>query len=202
MADLQSTSPPLTKLLYVTPEMLVANTTLQRILQGLARSTPRRLARIVIDEAHCVSQWGHDFRKDYKELGMLRSLMPQVPIAAFTATATPACRKDVAKLLKLRPGFKEIQTSFNRANLTYVVLKKGTGVPRAKRKQKKKDTKKGKLSTNQSAASSRSGGVTTAQARPPRCRPFVLSLSQALTSLDLVTRDPPCIAPGIGFFPF
>jgi superfamily II DNA helicase RecQ len=74
------------KLFYVTPEMLVKSNQFQDVLQMLVRQG--RLARFVIDEAHCVSQWGHDFRPDYKELGFLKSRFPNVPMIALTATAT------------------------------------------------------------------------------------------------------------------
>ena len=89
---------PIFKLVYVTPEKLVKAEAFLEILQKLYDDG--QLARIVIDEAHCVSQWGHDFRPDYKELGMLRRQFPKTPLMALTATATDKVRLDVMKQLK------------------------------------------------------------------------------------------------------
>jgi bloom syndrome protein len=85
---------PEVRLIYVTPEKLNCSVKLTRILSGLyARNM---LARLVIDEAHCVSIWGHDFRKDYTQLGALRNrLFPNLPVMLLTATATPRVRKDI-----------------------------------------------------------------------------------------------------------
>ena len=86
----------MTKLLYVTPEMLSCSSRLRRVLQELSAARPRRVARLVIDEAHCVSAWGHDFRPDYKDLGKMRSVLGKhVPLLALTATATQRCRDEV-----------------------------------------------------------------------------------------------------------
>ncbi|KAL1503261.1 hypothetical protein AB1Y20_011316 [Prymnesium parvum] len=118
LADLSEPT-PLTKLLYVTPEMLVANAALSARLGRLAAA--RRLSLLVVDEAHCVSQWGHDFRSDYKRLGELRKAMPRVPLLALTATATRACVADVCTLLRMRPGMVRVEASFNRPNISYAV---------------------------------------------------------------------------------
>ncbi|KAE8367821.1 hypothetical protein BDV27DRAFT_154575 [Aspergillus caelatus] len=112
------------ELLYITPEMVNKNQTLIRNLERL--NNRRRLARIVIDEAHCVSQWGHDFRPDYKELGGLRAQLPGVPMMALTATATENVKVDVIHNLKM-DGCDIFTQSFNRPNLTYEVRQKKKG---------------------------------------------------------------------------
>ncbi|KAJ5669705.1 Bloom syndrome protein [Penicillium macrosclerotiorum] len=110
------------ELLYITPEMINKNQTLVRALEKLHHR--KRLARLVIDEAHCVSQWGHDFRPDYKELGEVRTKLPGVPLMALTATATENVKVDVMHNLKMK-GCEVFLQSFNRPNLTYEVRIKG-----------------------------------------------------------------------------
>ena len=109
------------QLLYITPEMINKNQTLVRILEKLNRR--QNLARIVIDEAHCVSQWGHDFRPDYKELGEIRAQLPGVPMMALTATATENVKVDVIHNLRME-GCEVFTQSFNRPNLTYEIRPK------------------------------------------------------------------------------
>lgn len=105
------------KLVYLTPEMLTRSTQFQRALESLHRRG--RLARFVIDEAHCVSQWGHDFRPDYKQLGSLRRDYPDVPIMALTATANEKVKMDIVECLQIRECVY-FQMSFNRWNLMCV----------------------------------------------------------------------------------
>ncbi|PGH29181.1 bloom syndrome protein [[Emmonsia] crescens] len=114
----------LIQLLYVTPEMVNKNAALQDLLSHL--HSRGRLARIVIDEAHCVSQWGHDFRPDYKELGNTRAKFPGIPLMALTATATENVKVDVIHNLGMRDAEVFVQ-SFNRPNLTYEVRRKPKG---------------------------------------------------------------------------
>ncbi|KZM25093.1 DNA helicase [Ascochyta rabiei] len=113
------------QLLYVTPEMLNKN---QRMVSAFQRLYNKgQLARIVIDEAHCVSQWGHDFRPDYKALGDVVRQFPGTPIIALTATATQLVRADVRSNLGIESG-RMFSQSFNRPNLSYEVLPKGKGM--------------------------------------------------------------------------
>uniref|UniRef100_A0A673L5M9 ATP-dependent DNA helicase n=1 Tax=Sinocyclocheilus rhinocerous TaxID=307959 RepID=A0A673L5M9_9TELE len=118
--QLSRKDPPI-KLLYATPEKVCASGRMISALQNLYERG--LLARFVIDEAHCVSQWGHDFRPDYKRLHELRRMFPNVPIMALTATATPRVQKDILNQLAMtRP--QVFTMSFNRHNLKYSVLPK------------------------------------------------------------------------------
>src|SRR5438874_9226032 len=104
------------RLLYVAPERLMMENFLESALNW-------NIAQFAIDEAHCISEWGHDFRPEYRKLKKLRKHLPDVPLMALTATATERVRADVIKQLELRdPRF--YVASFNRPNLTYRVVPK------------------------------------------------------------------------------
>ena len=101
------------RLLYLSPERLALDSAAEWL-------KPVSLSFFAIDEAHCISEWGHDFRPQYRQLSRLRQLFPALPIAAFTASATQRVRHDIIQQLGLRDPYKHI-ASFRRENLRYVV---------------------------------------------------------------------------------
>ncbi|MDG2525856.1 DNA helicase RecQ [Stenotrophomonas sp. HITSZ_GD] len=103
-------------LLYVAPERLLTG----RFLSLLERS---RIALFAIDEAHCVSQWGHDFRPEYRQLTVLHERWPQVPRIALTATADPPTQREIAERLDLTQA-RHFVSSFDRPNIRYTVVQK------------------------------------------------------------------------------
>ncbi|MHB1183427.1 MAG: DNA helicase RecQ [Desulfobulbia bacterium] len=103
-------------LLYVAPERLMSDGFVERL-----REIP--IALFAIDEAHCISQWGHDFRPEYCKLGQLRTLFPDIPLIALTATAEPHTRKDILDRLGLRANQCYV-SGFDRPNIRYTVLEK------------------------------------------------------------------------------
>jgi ATP-dependent DNA helicase RecQ len=105
------------RLLYVSPERLVGDPSLRRMLKGTG------IRFIAIDEAHCISQWGHDFRPEYRQLGQLREEFAGVSLHAFTATATERVRRDIVTELRLANPLLLVG-SFDRPNLTYRVLRR------------------------------------------------------------------------------
>jgi ATP-dependent DNA helicase RecQ len=103
-------------LLYIAPERLMSDGFLERLRDI-------DIALFAVDEAHCISQWGHDFRPEYTRLGQLRQLFPAIPLIALTATAEPHTRRDILERLGLRQARCYI-TGFDRPNIRYTVLEK------------------------------------------------------------------------------
>ena len=104
------------RLLYIAPERLM----LDNFLEHLANWN---LAMLAVDEAHCISQWGHDFRPEYAALGQLRQRMPQIPFMALTATADDTTRRDIVRLLGLNDPLIQV-SSFDRPNIRYMLMEK------------------------------------------------------------------------------
>lgn len=108
------------KILYIAPERL-ATSAFKSFLSKI------KISLIAIDEAHCISEWGHDFRPDYRNLKLLRKQLPKVPVVALTATATPQVQKDILEQLGMKKA-SVFCSSFNRPNLSYTVQPKQKGV--------------------------------------------------------------------------
>ena len=103
-------------LIYVAPERLLSDSFIDRL-------GDLDIALFAVDEAHCVSQWGHDFRPEYVKLGQLRHIFPDIPMIALTATADPQTRQDIIHRLGLQHG-QEFITGFDRPNIRYTVVDK------------------------------------------------------------------------------
>jgi len=104
------------RLLYIAPERLMMDNFIDHICQW-------HLSMVAVDEAHCISQWGHDFRPEYAALGQLRQRLPGIPFIALTATADDTTRLDIVRLLGLQDPLIQI-SSFDRPNIRYMLMEK------------------------------------------------------------------------------
>lgn len=102
------------KFLYLSPERLKSDLFRERLKK-------MQVNLLAVDESHCISQWGYNFRPPYLEIAEIREFIPNVPVIALTATATPPVQKDIVEKLAFKPGHKHFQKSFARDNLSYAV---------------------------------------------------------------------------------
>ena len=110
------------RLLYLAPERLQVEGTRQLLEESLQSGA---LTTLAVDEAHCISAWGHDFRPDYRRLGHLRDLFPGVPLVALSATAPPQVRADIIRLLGLRHPLVQVRSA-RRLNLSYAMRRRSS----------------------------------------------------------------------------
>ena len=108
------------KLLYISPEKLLSE------IDRWSDSINERICLFAVDEAHCISQWGHDFRPEYTQLGVLKQRFPDIPVMALTATADRITRDDIAKQLNI-PNARLFVSSFDRPNISLNVVQGSTG---------------------------------------------------------------------------
>lgn len=104
------------KFLYISPERISSD-----LFQAKLQFLKEKVSLLVVDEAHCISQWGNDFRKDYRLIADIRDTIPNVSVIAVTASATPAVVADICEQLHFRKGYQVFQAAFERPNLAYVV---------------------------------------------------------------------------------
>ena len=118
------------KLLYTTPEMLLNNDETMPIIQNLYQNG--LISRIVLDEAHCISTWGHDFRPNYLKVKYLKDHYPKVPIIALTATATEKVSMDIKDILGFKEDIKYYDSTFLRTNLKIEIRHRGEKIAEKK----------------------------------------------------------------------
>ncbi len=169
------------RLLYVAPERLMLDNWQDNLKAW-------NVSAIAIDEAHCVSEWGHDFRPEYRQIARLRDLLPDVPVMALTATATERVRTDIVKHLKLRePGI--FVASFNRPNLTYRVTPKDGPAKQIVEFVKKREHESGIVYCATRASAERVAEALAGRGLPARPYHAGLTAEERSRNQELFLRD-------------
>ncbi|MFT3781686.1 MAG: DNA helicase RecQ [Nibricoccus sp.] len=169
------------RLLYVAPERLMLDNWQENLKAW-------NVAAIAIDEAHCVSEWGHDFRPEYRQLAKLRELLPDVPMMALTATATERVRTDIIKYLKLRDPAVFV-ASFNRPNLTYKVVPKDEPLKQIVTWVKKREDESGIVYCASRAATERVAEALAGRGFSARAYHAGLDAEERSRNQELFLRD-------------
>ncbi len=169
------------RLLYVAPERLMLD-------NWQANLKAWNVAAIAIDEAHCVSEWGHDFRPEYRQIAKLRELLPDVPVMALTATATERVRVDIVKHLKLRNPATFV-ASFNRPNLTYKVTPKDKPTEQILAWVKKREDESGIIYCASRAATERIAEALAGKGYSARAYHAGLDTDERARNQELFLRD-------------
>ncbi len=169
------------RLLYVAPERLMLDNWQENLKAW-------NVAAIAIDEAHCVSEWGHDFRPEYRQIAKLRELLPDVPVMALTATATERVRADVIKHLKLRDPQIYV-ASFNRPNLTYRVTPKDQPAKQIMEFVKRREHESGIVYCATRATADRTAEALAARGLPARAYHAGLDAEERARNQELFLRD-------------
>lgn len=178
------------KLLYVSPERLRQRMFIEHLRQ-------MKVSLIAVDEAHCVSQWGYDFRPPYLEIAAIRQYHPQAPMVALTATATPEVVRDIRLQLGFRQDARMFQSSFERENLSYMVIReedkrgrllriartvKGSGIVYVRNRRATREVSD--FLTHQGVSSSYYHGGLSAQERDLRQRQWMDGATQVMVATN------------------
>ena len=169
------------RLLYAAPERLMLDNWQENLRNW-------NVTALAIDEAHCISEWGHDFRPEYRQLARLRTLLPDVPVMALTATATERVREDVIRQLKLREPAVFV-ASFNRPNLSYRVVPKENGAKQVFDFVSRRPMDGGIVYCATRAAADRLAASLSDRGFPARAYHAGLSARDRSTNQELFLRD-------------
>lgn len=180
------------RLLYAAPERLMLDNWKENLRSW-------NVSALAIDEAHCISEWGHDFRPEYRQISQLRGMLPDIPVMALTATATERVREDIVKHLALRDPAVFV-ASFNRPNLSYRVIPKDQAVKQIVEFVKKRRNESGIVYCASRAATERL--ADSLQGKGIKARPYHAGLSaeeRAENQEAFLRDDVPIICATIAF---